>query len=406
MAEVPAGDQEAWERAAGLLEAGDFAGVLDLMAPVAARHPDAAGVWYLMGVAHFKSGSPRDAIDALMKAASLDDRRPEVWRNLGEAFDAAGAWSSAIEAYLLAVTHAPQSLSHHLMFLACVARTLKDTPVLADVVARWAITFAGGDGIGDAYAELDRLFGDGADWFHRLVFLHMSAILLRLGHHEDSIAAYTRFALPADDNRAMPDADGVKEGYRGLAATYDRTLGAEVAGRMAVFVREVAGGRKGLRLLDVCCGTGLMGVLLADLTDTIVGIDLSPEMIAEAAAKGVYDELVTGDAAAVLAGRTDTFDLVTCSGALYHIPDLAGFFAGAAARLRSGGILAFSLDPCSDAWEVGLTWPDNYCHSRRYVRRLAAENGLHEIDIRILEHRAHPGFFCAFRKPGDTPCAP
>ncbi len=43
-----------------------------------------------------------------------------------------------------------------------------------------------------------------------------------------------------------------------------------------------------------------------------------------------------------------------------------------------------------------------FAHSRRYVRRLAAESGLEEAAIEILEHRFYPGFYCAFRKPDRT----
>ncbi len=43
-----------------------------------------------------------------------------------------------------------------------------------------------------------------------------------------------------------------------------------------------------------------------------------------------------------------------------------------------------------------------FAHSRRHVRRLAAEGGLEEGAIEILEHRFYTGFCCAFRKPART----
>ncbi len=46
-----------------------------------------------------------------------------------------------------------------------------------------------------------------------------------------------------------------------------------------------------LDILDVGCGTGLVGVLLKEIAATLVGVDTSPEMLARAAAKGVYSAL-------------------------------------------------------------------------------------------------------------------
>ncbi len=48
---------------------------------------------------------------------------------------------------------------------------------------------------------------------------------------------------------------------------------------------------------------------------------------------------------------------------------------------------------------MSMTAEGEYAHSRRYVRRLAAESGLEEVAIKIFEHRFYPGFYCAFRKP-------
>jgi hypothetical protein len=48
-------------------------------------------------------------------------------------------------------------------------------------------------------------------------------------------------------------------------------------------------------IFDAGCGTGLMGVLLHDMTDTLIGVDLSSKMIDKARERQIYDELVVGD---------------------------------------------------------------------------------------------------------------
>jgi ubiquinone/menaquinone biosynthesis C-methylase UbiE len=93
--------------------------------------------------------------------------------------------------------------------------------------------------------------------------------------------------------------------------------------------------------LDAACGTGRHAAYLASLGHTVIGVDESPEMLAVARAKlpagelrqGRLDELPLAD---------DSVDLVVCSLALVHVPDLAAVFAEVARVLRPGGHLVTS----------------------------------------------------------------
>ena len=52
---------------------------------------------------------------------------------------------------------------------------------------------------------------------------------------------------------------------------------------------------KGGTVLDLGCGTGLMGQYLRDNAAQLIGIDLSAAMLEEARNKQIYDALVEGD---------------------------------------------------------------------------------------------------------------
>src|SRR6185312_3401290 len=47
-------------------------------------------------------------------------------------------------------------------------------------------------------------------------------------------------------------------------------------------------------MLDLGCGTGLAGTAFAPLADRLVGVDLSPAMVAQAENKQLYDRVATG----------------------------------------------------------------------------------------------------------------
>lgn len=94
-------------------------------------------------------------------------------------------------------------------------------------------------------------------------------------------------------------------------------------------------------VLDVGCGTGAVIELLRGKYPEVrcTGLDLTPDMIAVAQAKGLANcSFVVGDAEN-LPFAAESFDAVLCSNSFHHYPDPAAFFAGAHRVLRPGGRL-------------------------------------------------------------------
>lgn len=94
----------------------------------------------------------------------------------------------------------------------------------------------------------------------------------------------------------------------------------------------------GQRVLDVCCGTGLVAAAAVERGASVVGIDISEDMVAIAAAKSITAVFGVGDAEA-LAFDDASFDGVICNFGLYHLPDPDRAIAEAARVLRPGGRL-------------------------------------------------------------------
>ena len=393
-------DRAACQEAKRLIETGDYRPAIDLMQPLSERRPEAADIWHLLGMARHKSGDAAGGIQCLLMAAAIDNRNPVIWLDLGDAFETSREWSAAIDAYLMSAGFAPATPHAHRQFLRCVANTIEDPEQIAALAGRWAGAFVEGGRLEDALERMHQLFGGNDDQWYRGIFLTMSRVLFLLGRDEEAVDTFTRHCRPAGHG-PQPTHD-VCNDYREISATYENMqLPWRIAENVVNLAKEAVGERNNLRILDAACGTGLVGLLLRGSAARLVGIDLSPAMLAEAEAKGVYDELAVADIARALAGRDDRFDLITCSDALYHLADISGFFAGAASCLAPGGSLAISVDPLSDSGDFAATMLGGFAHSRRYLRRLAAENGLAEITVRLLEHRGHPGFYCAFRGAND-----
>ena len=126
--------------------------------------------------------------------------------------------------------------------------------------------------------------------------------------------------------------------------------------------------------LDLGCGTGLCGPLLAPLAGRLVGVDLSPEMLAVAGQRGCYDALVEADLLDWLATPPERFDLCAAADVLVYFGDLAPVFAGVARALRPGGLFAFTTEAAAGGgWR--LTRTGRFRHAPAHVRRMAGTAG-------------------------------
>jgi predicted TPR repeat methyltransferase len=87
----------------------------------------------------------------------------------------------------------------------------------------------------------------------------------------------------------------VRQGYGEWAETYEDVVQDEMDLRLLAEIESVDWAKAG-RVLDLACGTGRIGVWLrAQGVRRLDGLDFTPEMLARAAAKGVYDRLIQAD---------------------------------------------------------------------------------------------------------------
>ncbi len=98
-------------------------------------------------------------------------------------------------------------------------------------------------------------------------------------------------------------------------------------------------------VLDAGCGAGAQCQWLAAEGARVTGIDLSPEMVAQARERcGDEVEFSVADLGEPLDIEPGSFDGVTCSLALHYIEDWSVPLTSFAAALRSGGWAVISVD--------------------------------------------------------------
>lgn len=146
------------------------------------------------------------------------------------------------------------------------------------------------------------------------------------------------------------DPDDVSGMFNGVAARYDRTntvmsVGNDILWRIAT--TRAIDPKPGERILDIACGTGTSTVPLARSGATVVGVDFSPEMIAEAERKHPRLEFRHADAMKLPFGD-DEFDAVTISFGLRNVKEPKVALAEMYRVLKPGGrvvVCEFSKPP-------------------------------------------------------------
>ena len=156
-------------------------------------------------------------------------------------------------------------------------------------------------------------------------------------------------------------------GYRAPALIFKAVLAARVAAKKPAFFKHA---------IDLGCGTGLAAAAFARQVDRFIGIDLSPGMIKEARATGLYAELEVADMIEGLRGKAAaSANLVVAADAFVYLSDLAPVLAEAKRVLASGGTLAFTLETHANNGVVlgaGL----RYAHAAEHVRAALLQAGL------------------------------
>jgi predicted TPR repeat methyltransferase len=156
-------------------------------------------------------------------------------------------------------------------------------------------------------------------------------------------------------------------GYRAPQLLFKAVLSVRAKAKKPAFFK---------RAIDLGCGTGLGAGAFANEVDHFIGIDLSPGMIEQARATGLYAELEVADMVEGLRCNPDgSANLLLAADAMCYVSDLAPVLIEARRVLAPGGVLAFTLETHKgEGVMIGAGL--RYAHAPEYVRQKIAAAGL------------------------------
>ncbi|MBT9385721.1 methyltransferase domain-containing protein [Pseudooceanicola sp. CBS1P-1] len=238
---------------------------------------------------------------------------------------------------------------------------------------------------------MDLVPGWAAGWFR------LGELLEGAGAVEEACAAWDKAVIadPADPLgaglkrdllRRVPVTDTMPSAFVELlfdqyAHRFETSLVDKLAYRGPALIADAltrAGVGYASRVLDLGCGTGLAGVVLRERSGWLGGYDISENMLAEAAEKGIYDLLEKRDLSTLELGA-ERYDLIVAADVFIYLGALERILGWCADALAPGGTLTFTVE-LGEA-PVELRESRRFAHSRAYVEGLLADAGFALVQI-------------------------
>lgn len=178
--------------------------------------------------------------------------------------------------------------------------------------------------------------------------------------------------------------EGLFDNY---ASRFEQSLLEELAYQTPKIIAEklAAMGSKGSlgSVLDLGCGTGLVGQEVRPLCEKLEGVDISKAMLKEAERKNVYDKLTRCGITEYLSNESLDYDYIVAADVFVYIGDLSDIFCLIKTRNKRSGKFVFSTEHTESEGFV-LEKSGRFSHSKAYIEMLASK-----FEFQIAEHFVH-----------------
>jgi len=362
-----------------------------VLAAALEHHRDHPGMLVNQSVALRGCGRLEESIAAARRAVEVDVSLVSAWNALGIALIESGRFREAEEQLRKGLTHHPDAppLLHHLS--QAVEAQGQHTQAME---SRAALSRAGTAKGREASRLVSRgELGLAESKFREAIRLHpgdhashtgLGCLLLRLGRNDEAIACLRRAQKLAPGDRvtrhflaaalgeppAHADGDYVRIVFDAYAGEFDQHLVEQLGYRVPEALRrmlEVQCPDGFGEVLDLGCGTGLVGEQFAPLATAMDGVDLSAEMLIKAREKNLYRDLFQADIAEFVSQAQPRWRTVVAADVFIYFGDVTDLFKELSNCMQPGGWLAFSVESSAGAGLELHPGSGRYRHGREYL---------------------------------------
>lgn len=217
----------------------------------------------------------------------------------------------------------------------------------------------------------------------------------RLGHTDLAIKRY-REIVTLDPEHASADhmlaaltgsariitpESYVREVFDEYSVHYEKSLiehlKYQVPEKLLQQVRKLSYGRQFTTMLDLGCGTGLIGETFRDNVKILHGVDLSGKMLALAGKKMAYDQLSQTSISQYLSYcEPETYELIAAADVFNYLGELTETFVQIHDVITESGLFFFTVENLrDDSGSLRLNSSGRFAHSAEYIKTTALRTG-------------------------------
>jgi len=380
-------------------------------------NPGDSDALHYLGLIAFQKHRYQDAIHLIEEAIKINPKVPAFHCNLGNAYKASGQFDSAIAAFLEAIRLDPKFHAAH----NNLGNTFKDQGRLSEAVASYSKAISIKPDFAEAHNNLgialcaQNNFEEAVDSYRKALSLnpyyadaygHLGNVLKSQGKMKEALSCFQQQLRLAPENSAAQhivaslagsnperaSAQYVERVFDDYADKFDaelqQVLEYDIPKKLvSLIVQFSTPSAEKWNVLDLGCGTGLIGSEIAPVAGQLVGVDLSAKMLGKAKLRNLYQRLEHLDLLTMMRReKASSYDVITAADVFIYIGKLDEIVCEIKKLLTPGGIFGFSVEtrdvlsvqeaPQGIQPEYKLENTCRYTHTASYINRLASDNGL------------------------------
>ena len=313
---------------------------------------------------HYKNGRFVEAEKLALSITQEFPEHPFGWKVLGVVLKQIGRISGSLSATQKSVYLEPQDFESH----SNLGNTLKELGRSDEAEASFKQAIALKPDHADAYYNLGNTFKE-LGRLNEAEASYTQAIALKPGYAK---ARHMLAALSGETTTTAP-LDYVEGLFNNYAVKFESSLVDNLDYKIPKVIAEmiIKDCKSDLlgSIVDLGCGTGLLGAEVKQFCEYLEGIDLSEKMLNEAKKKNIYNKLVKRDIITYLSNAILHYDYFVATDVFIYVGDLSDVFRLIKSRNKTVGKLAFSTED-SDGDGFSLEQSGRYSHSKKYIESL------------------------------------
>lgn len=396
------------------------------------KNPQDCDALHYMGLIAYQKQSYLEAIKYIQAAINIQSNIPAFHCNLGNAYNALGQFDSAIAAFHEAVRLDP-------MFQAAysnLGNSYKEYGQLEQAIGSYRKAIGLKPDFPEAYnnlgvalrmqGELDEAVAN----FRKAISLHanyaeaygnLGSALQAQGNLAESLVCFKQqirimpenivaqhhVSSLAGNNTERAPAEYIEKVFDAYADKFDthlvQVLKYDIPEKIVALVtRHSKPPVEKWRVLDLGCGTGLIGAECKSYSRQLVGVDLSSKMLKKAQERNLYDRLECLDLLGMMQIEgSSSYELIIAADVFVYLGKLDEIVAEVKRLLCPGGIFAFSVEGLPQTFDDNLSQSTpkeyqlgisgRYSHSHRYITNLSLTHGFQVQEVEATQIRIEGG---------------